>query len=145
MILNEVHRLFPILPQLTRVASKDMQLGNIFVPKGLVLEILVFHMHHDPKIWGENVMEFDPNRFANGVSKACQHQQSFIPFAFGPRNCLGQNFSLLESKVVIATVLSRFQLSVSPSYKHCPHNPFLHSPKFGVQLIIKSLTPSPMP
>jgi cytochrome P450 len=29
MILNEVHRLFPILPQLTRVASKDMQLKDI--------------------------------------------------------------------------------------------------------------------
>jgi len=115
-----------------------------FVPKGLVLEIPVLHMHHDPQLWGENVMEFDPNRFAKGVSKACRHQQSFIPFSFGPRNCLGQNFSLMESKVVVASVLSRFQLSVSPSYKHCPHNPFVHSPKFGVQLIIKSLTPSPM-
>ncbi|CAM6066140.1 unnamed protein product [Sphagnum tenellum] len=139
MILNEVHRLFPILPQLTRVASKDMQLGDIFVPKGLVLEIPVFHMHHDPKLWGENVMEFDPNRFTNGVSKACQHQQSFIPFSGGPRYCLGQNFSLMESKVVVASVLSRFKLSVSPSYKHCPENLFLHSPKFGVQLIIKKL------
>jgi cytokinin trans-hydroxylase/PHYB activation tagged suppressor 1 len=45
-------------------------------------------------------MEFDPNRFAKGVSKACQHQQSFIPFSFGPQKCLGQNFSLMESKVV---------------------------------------------
>jgi cytochrome P450 len=139
MILNEVHRLFPILPQLTRVASKDMQLEDIFVPKGLVLEIPVFHMHHDPKLWGENVMEFDPNRFAKGVSKACQHQQSFIPFSYGPQHCLGQNFSLMESKVVVASVLSRFKLSVSPSYKHCPENLFLHSPKFGVQLIIKKL------
>jgi cytochrome P450 len=139
MILNEVHRLFPVLPQLTRVASKDMQLKDIFVPKGLILEIPVLHMHHDLQLWGENVMEFDPNRFAKGVSKACQHQQSFIPFSFGPRNCLGQYFSLMESKVVVATVLSRFQLSISPSYKHCPHNPFLHSPKFGVQLIIKKI------
>jgi cytochrome P450 len=139
MILNEVHRLFPVVPQLTRLASKDMQLGDIFVPKGLILEIPVLHMHHDPKLWGENVMEFDPNRFAKGVSKAYQHQQSFIPFSFGPRNCLGQNFSLMESKVVIASVLSRFRLSVSPSYKHCPVNLFLHNPKFGVQLIIKKL------
>jgi cytokinin trans-hydroxylase/PHYB activation tagged suppressor 1 len=90
-------------------------------------------------------MEFDPNRFAKGVSKACQHQQSFIPFSFGPQNCLGQNLFLMESKVVVASVLSRFQLPVFPSYKHCPHNPFIHSPKFVVQLIIKSFTPSPMP
>jgi len=142
MILNQVHRLFPILPQLTRVASKDMQLGDIFVPKGLVLEISVLHMHHDPQLWGENVMEFDPNRFAKGVSKGCQHQQSFIPFSFGPQNYFGQKISLMESIVVVASVLSCFQLSISPSYKHCPHNPFLHNPKFGIQLIIKSLTPN---
>ncbi len=54
------------------------------MPKGLVLEILVLHMHHDLQLWGENVMEFDPNRFAKGTSKVCQHQQSFIPFFFGP-------------------------------------------------------------
>jgi len=89
-------------------------------------------------------MEFNPNKFAKGVSKACQHQQSFLPFSFGLRNCLCQNFSLMESKFVVASVLSHFQLLVSSSYKQCPHNPFLHSPKFCVQLILKSLTPSPM-
>jgi cytochrome P450 len=92
MILNEVHRLFPIVPQLTRLASKDMQLGDIFVPKGLILEIPMLHMHHDPRLWGENVMEFDPDRFAKGVSKACQHQQSFIPFLLGLEIALAKTF-----------------------------------------------------
>lgn len=119
-----------------------MQLGDIFVPKGLILEIPVLHMHHDPKLWGKNVMEFDPNRFATGVSKACQHQQSFIPFSFGPRNCLGQNFALMESKVVIASVLSRFQLLVSPNYIHHPQNFGILSPKFGVQVHVKKLPPN---
>jgi cytochrome P450 len=122
------------------VASKDMQLGDIFVPKSLVLEIPMFHMHQDSKLWGENLMKFDPSRFAKGVSKACQHQQSFIPFSVGPQNCIGQNITLIESKVVVASVLSCFQLSISPSCRHCPENIFIHKPKFGVQLIIKSLT-----
>jgi cytokinin trans-hydroxylase/PHYB activation tagged suppressor 1 len=74
-------------------------------------------MHHDLQLWGENVMEFDPNRFAKGLSKACQHQQNFLPFSFGPQNCLRQNFSLMESKFVVVSVLSHFQLLVSPSYK----------------------------
>jgi len=85
-------------------------------------------------------MKFDPSRFAKGVSKACQHQQSFIPFSFGPQNCISQNITLIESKVVVASVLSCFQLSISPSCRHCPENIFIHKPKFGVQLIIKSLT-----
>jgi len=87
-------------------------------------------------------MEFDPSKFAKGVLKACQHQQSFIPFSFGPQNCIGQNFSLIESKVVVASVLSPFQLSISPSWRHCPENIFIHKPKFDVQFIIKTLRPS---
>jgi cytochrome P450 len=143
MTLNEVNRLFPIVPQLARVVTKDMQLGNTFVPKCLAVEIPVLHMHCDPKLWGEDVMEFNPCRFLEGVSKACQHPQSFMPFAFGPQYCPGQNFAIMESTVVVATVLTRFQLSVSPNYKHCPYNPLLHTPKYGVQFIIKSLTTSP--
>jgi hypothetical protein len=74
------------------MASKDLQLGDIFVRKGLVLEILVFHMHQDPKLQGENVMEFYLSRFAKDVSKACQHQQSFILFFWGPKIALARTF-----------------------------------------------------
>jgi hypothetical protein len=47
-------------------------------------------MHHDAKLWGENVTKFDPCRFAKGESKACQHQQNFIPFFFSPEIALAK-------------------------------------------------------
>jgi cytochrome P450 len=90
MILNEVHRLFPIVPQLTRLASKDMELGDIFVPKGLILEILVLHMHHDPQLWGENVMEFDPDRFAKVCEKLVNINKVSYPFLLGPEIALAK-------------------------------------------------------
>ncbi|CAK9862389.1 unnamed protein product [Sphagnum jensenii] len=144
MILNEVHRLFTSVLQISRVAKKDMQLGDNFVPKGLTIEIPLLHIHHDPRLWGEDAWQFNPNRFANGVSKACQHPQAFIPFSFGPRHCIGQHFGMMESKIVVASVLLRFQLSVSPNYKHSPTTllGFIPSPKTGVQLIVENLKPN---
>ncbi|CAM6048164.1 unnamed protein product [Sphagnum compactum] len=142
MILNEVHRLFPILPRMQRVATNDTKLGDIFVPKGLILEIPIFQIHHNPTVWGEDAMEFNPNRFSKGVSKACQDPQGFIPFSFGPRYCIGQNLAMLQSKLIVAKVLSRFQLSVSPNYIHNPQYLATLTPKFGVQLHVKKLPPS---
>ncbi len=142
MILNEVHRLFPILPRMVRVATNNIQLGDIFVPKGLILEIPTFQIHHNPTLWGEDAMEFNPNRFAKGVSKACQDPQGFIPFSFGPRYCIGENLAMLESKLIVAKVLSHFQLFVSPNYIHYPQYLGILSPKFGVQLHVKKLPPT---
>lgn len=139
MIVNEVHRLFTIVPSLQRTATKDMQLGEIFVPKGLVLETSVLQIHRDPKLWGSDALEFNPNRFVDGVAKACQHPQAFLPYSSGPRYCIGQNFANMELKVVLAMVLSQFQLSVSPNYKHHPLFMVAQRPFYGVQLIIKSL------
>jgi cytochrome P450 len=139
MILNEMHRLFPILPQMVRVATNSTQLGDIFVPKGLILEIPTFQIHINPTLWGEDGMEFNPNRFAKGVSKACQDPQGFIPFFFGPQYCIGQNLAMLESKFIVAKVLSHFQLLVSLNYIHYPQYLGILSPKFGVQLHVKKL------
>jgi cytochrome P450 len=117
-----------------------MQLGDIFVPKGITLEIPVHQIHRDPKLWGADALEFNPNRFIEGVSQACQHPQGFLPFSFGPRYCIGQNFANMELKIVVAMVLSQFQLSVSPNYKHCPRFMISQKPFHGVRLIVKSLT-----
>jgi cytochrome P450 len=122
-----------------RVATNDTKLGNIFVPKGLILEIPTFQIHQNPTLWGEDAMEFNPNRFAKAVSKACQDPQGFIPFSFGLRYCIGQNLAMLQSKLIVAKVLSRFQLLVSPNYIHNPQYLATLTPKFCVQLHVKKL------
>jgi cytochrome P450 len=117
MILNEVMRIFVVVPAITRVAREDTQLGEFFIPKGLAVEIAVGAMHKDARLWGEDVGKFNPDRFANGVANACSHPLAFLPFSLGPKTCIGNNFAVMEAKLVVAMVLRRFQLLPSPNYR----------------------------
>ena len=139
MILNETMRLFPAVSTFSRVVTKDVQLGGLFIPKGMTIEIPVQAMHTDPAQWGKDPMRFDPERFANGVAQAVAHPQAFIPFGFGSKSCIGTNFAMMEMKIVVAMVLRRFQILPSPHYKHHPSMGFSTRPKFGMNLILKAL------
>jgi cytochrome P450 len=60
-----------------------------------------------------------------GALKASKHPQEFIPFSTRPHYCIKQNFAIMEVKIVVAMVLSHFQLSISPNYEHSPIGYFI--------------------
>ena len=57
-------------------------------------------------------MRYDPQRFLQPSEQQQQQPFTFLPFIAGPRNCLGQNLALLESKMVIALLVQRYDLSL---------------------------------
>ncbi|KAH8969605.1 hypothetical protein BDL97_02G042200 [Sphagnum fallax] len=140
MILNETLRLFPPFVALTRQAMKDVKLGVWDIPKGLSLHIPILAIHHDPNIWGPDVHEFKPERFANGVAKANKHPLAFMPFSFGQRFCVGQGFTLVEAKCVLVVVLQRFRFHLSPNYRHAPHHNITLKAKYGVPVMLECLS-----
>ena len=50
---------------------------------------------------------FDPCRFT-AEEKAKRPQLSHMPFGFGPRNCIGMRFALLEAKIALIELLKRY-------------------------------------
>ncbi|XP_059437592.1 cytochrome P450 714C2-like [Corylus avellana] len=139
MVIHESLRLYPPVPIVSREAMKDMKFGDIQVPKGVNVWILLVTLHQDPDIWGPEAKEFNPERFANGVSGACKLPYVYMPFGVGPRTCLGQNFAMVELKILLALIVSNFSFSLSPKYRHSPAMRLVIEPENGVNLLIKKL------
>ncbi|KAF8696973.1 hypothetical protein HU200_036618 [Digitaria exilis] len=139
MILYEVLRLYPPATFLNRRTYKDMELGGIKYPAGVNLLLPLLFIHHDPDIWGKDASEFNPARFADGISNATKHQGAFFPFGGGPRICIGQNFALLEAKMALCAILQRFSFELSPSYTHAPYTVITLHPQHGAPIRLKKL------
>ncbi|GLJ51788.1 hypothetical protein SUGI_1100300 [Cryptomeria japonica] len=120
MIINEALRLYPPVVRVFQTTSEPMKLGRISIPAGIELEILILAIHHDPALWGDDAKDFNPGRFNEGIAKYTMHPMAFMPFGAGPTICVGQNFALLEAKIVLAMILQRFYFVISPTYTHAP-------------------------
>ncbi|XP_038107240.1 probable cytochrome P450 6a14 [Culex quinquefasciatus] len=109
--INETLRKYPTLPILERQTFKDYQIpdSDVIIQKGVRIQIPVYAIQRDERYY-PNPDRFDPDRF-NSEQSANRHISAFLPFGEGPRICIGQRFGMLQSRVGIATVLSKFRVS----------------------------------
>ncbi|CAH8257312.1 unnamed protein product [Arabidopsis lyrata] len=137
-VINESLRLYPPATLLPRMAFEDIKLGDLIIPKGLSIWIPVLAIHHSKELWGEDANEFNPERFTTRSFASSRH---FMPFAAGPRNCIGQTFAMMEAKIILAMLVSKFSFEISENYRHAPIVVLTIKPKYGVQLVLKPLDP----
>ncbi|EEF46810.1 cytochrome P450, putative [Ricinus communis] len=139
IVIQEALRLYPPAAFVSREALEEVQIGKYTVPKGVCIWTLIPTLHRDPNIWGQDANEFRPERFADGVSKACKSAQAYIPFGVGTRLCLGRNFAMIQLKVVLSLIISKFTFTLSPNYQHSPAFRMIVEPEHGVQILIKKV------
>ncbi|KAL0889720.1 hypothetical protein Bca101_013703 [Brassica carinata] len=142
MVLMESLRLYGPVIKMVREATQDMKIGHLDIPKGTSIIVPFLKMHTDKAIWGEDANQFNPLRFENGVSQAANHPDALLPFSVGPRTCIAQNFAMMETKTVLTMILQRFQISLSPEYKHAPVDNFNLYPQYGLPVMLQPLDTS---
>ncbi|XP_052205732.1 cytochrome P450 CYP749A22-like [Diospyros lotus] len=140
MIINETLRLYTPVVNVARRVKREVRLGKLLLPPNVDLLIPPLALHHNPKIWGEDVHLFKPERFAEGVAKATNgNAMTFLPFGYGPRFCVGMNFATTEAKIALSMILQRYKFTLSPSYLHSPLKVLTVRPQHGVPVILQAL------
>ncbi|WNG14881.1 cytochrome P450 [Cystobacter fuscus] len=113
-VVKEVLRLYPAAPMYARDAVADDELDGVHIPAGTRMLIFSYGTHRHPEFWDEPE-RFDPDRWLP-EREAARHAYAYHPFAIGPRICLGNNFSLLETHVMTAMLARRFKLRLKPGH-----------------------------
>ncbi|KAJ8452410.1 hypothetical protein Cgig2_006215 [Carnegiea gigantea] len=84
-------------------------------------------LQRDKELWGEDIK---PDRFSEGISKATRGSNTFFPFGWEPRICIGEKFAM-TAKMALSMILQSFLLQLSPSYVHAPMTIFFLKPQHG--------------
>lgn len=107
-VVQELLRLFPVGWLFPRMVVEPEVLGGVLLEKGETLVISPFITHRMEAFW-ERPEEFDPGRFS-GRGSSGRHRYAYFPFGGGPHQCLGMHVFMLETQLIVAGILSRFEL-----------------------------------
>jgi cytochrome P450 len=102
-VLNESLRLCPPAAGVGRVALRDIAVDGYRVEAGSIVAVGINALHRDPALW-ERPLVFDPDRFSPENARNRDRWQ-FIPFAAGPRSCIGEHFAMLVTTLALATIV----------------------------------------
>jgi cytochrome P450 len=113
-VIKEALRLYPAAPFYIRDAIAPEQIGGFDVPVGAGVMLSPYFTHRHPQFWDEPEV-FDPDRWTRD-REAARHAHAYHPFAAGQRVCIGNNFSMLESHLLLAMLAQRFTPRLRPGF-----------------------------
>lgn len=115
-VINETLRLTPTIPRLIKEAAKECTIKydgrDVYIPEGTYVHMSVFCIHNDEENF-EDAKQFRPERFLKS-SELRHNSQAFLPFGFGPRNCVGIRIAMFEIKLCVLQLIRRFRFEVAP-------------------------------
>jgi cytochrome P450 len=120
--LTETLRLWPALANGTyrELDADDTVTGingdPVHLSKGTYCQIINWTRHRNPDLWGDDVELFNPNREFKrseiwdyvGFGTTNVSSDRFSPFTYGPRNCIGKNFSHMEMRLILLHLFREF-------------------------------------
>ncbi|CAF1219176.1 unnamed protein product [Rotaria sordida] len=140
-VLQEALRLYPPAPFIARRCIREHYIGSeghrqIRIPVGAVIMVNTYILHRREEFWSRP-LEFDYTRWVRdpvtGLKPKLTHPFSYLPFAAGSRNCIGQNFALLEAKIMLAMLVQRCNFELERGQKIVPEVRITMRSKYGLR------------
>jgi cytochrome P450 len=139
MVIDEAMRLYPPAWGFSRQALADDRLGGFQLPRGWLAFVIPYVLHRLPAFWTDPDA-FDPERFSPERS-ADRPKFAYIPFGAGPRQCIGNQFALIETQLIVATLAQAYRLQLVPRHRAEPWPLITLRPRYGMPMIIERRTP----
>jgi cytochrome P450 len=136
-VFLEAMRLYPPSPSLMRITRRPVRLGEVELASGATVVIPIYVVHRHRLLWSDP-LRFDPSRFAP-EARASRHRCAYMPFSTGPRSCIGGAFSMIETKVMLATFLARARFELPEGEVPVPLARITLRPKLGLKLKVTML------
>ncbi len=107
-VLSEAMRLYPPVYTVFREPKTDVRIAGYRIPADSILMLPQWGVHRSER-WYDDPLTFDPDRW-EPARRADRPRFAYFPFGGGPRHCIGKQLSLLEAKLILATVGSEYTL-----------------------------------
>lgn len=132
-VCQETLRMYPVLSGLfPRISKSAINIGGYEFDANTTFMPSMYLVHYREDLYS-NPEKFNPKRFLERQYSPSE----YIPFGGGSRRCLGYALALLEMKLVLATVLSNYQLSlVSNKPIRMQRRGLALAPKGGVKMVL---------
>ena len=107
-ILSETLRLAPPVWVAPRRALVDVEIEGVRVPAGAHVIVSQYVTHRDPTLFPDPEA-FRPERWVPGFERSLP-RGAYVPFGGGTRRCLGDQFALLEGRIILLAVARSYRL-----------------------------------
>lgn len=132
-VVLEAMRLIPPIWGGARNCVEADTLGPGYpVEAGTRVMNMIWLTHRHPEFWPDPE-RFDPDRFEPTVF-AGQHKFAYTPFSEGPRKCIGEHFSIVESMLVLTRLFQRFDLDALPGFEPEMDFQLTTRPRHGIMM-----------
>jgi cytochrome P450 len=129
-VVTESMRLYPPAWGMARVAIDDTEIAGYPIAKGCGVSLAQWVVHRDPR-WFDAPTEFRPERWEGDLLKRLP-RFAYFPFGGGPRQCIGNNFAVMEASLLLATLAQQFRISLTPGREIIPSASITLRPKTGI-------------
>ncbi len=132
-VCQETLRMYPVLPVIfPRITKSPIKIAGYWFDAETVLLPSNYLVHYREDLY-PNARQFNPDRFLER-----QYSNSeYFPFGGGSRRCLGYALAQLEMKLVLATILSEYQLALAESKPiKLQRRGFTLAPAGGVRMVM---------
>lgn len=116
--INETLRKYPALPVLNRECTKAYKVPgtDVVLEEGTKVFIPLMGIHYDPEYYPDP-QKFDPERFTE-ENKKTRHPYTWMPFGEGPRICIGLRFGVLQAKIGLIQLLTRYRFTFAKKIQY---------------------------